>query len=296
MSQTGVVYLDGQFCSHADAKISVFDHGLLYGDGVFEGIRVYGGKIFKLRSHLVRLYQSARYIDLAVQHDMERLEQIVRQTVERSGMRDSYIRLVLTRGVGPLGVNPKQCKVSSTIVIVDKLAVYPEEKYHQGLTLITSSVRQKNPATLSPRAKTLNYLPNMMAKLEALRSNADEALLLNDNGHVTECVGENLFAVVRDTDGTTRIVTPSVSNGILEGITRRAIVGLGRQLGHPVEETDITLFELYAADEIFLTGTGAEIVPVVQLDGRPVGSGRPGPITGRFLAAYRELTASGLED
>jgi len=293
---SGVAYIDGQFCSHADAKISVFDHGLLYGDGVFEGIRVYSGRIFKLRSHLVRLFQSARFIDLSIRQSLEEIETITRETVKRSGMADAYIRLVVTRGVGPLGVNPKQCVSPSVIVIVDKLAVYAAEKYETGITLITSSVRQKNPSVLSSRAKTLNYLPNMMAKLEALRSGADEALLLNDQGFVSECVGENVFAVCRTPSGKTRVLTPDVSCGILEGVTRNTIIDLAAQHGIEIQATQLTLFDLYTADEIFLTGTGAEIVPVVNIDGRTVGSGRCGAITQKLLGAFRAYTATGPED
>ena len=293
---TGVVYIDGQYTSHAEAKISVFDHGLLYGDGVFEGIRVYSGRIFKLHSHLVRLVQSARFIDLNIRHTLEEIDAIVRETVRRSKMSDAYIRLVVTRGVGPLGVNPKQCELASLIVIVDKLAVYPEEKVNAGITLMTSSVRQKNPATLSSRAKTLNYLPNMMAKLEALRSQADEALLLNDQGHVSECVGENIFAVTQSPTGQIHIRTPDVSCGILEGITRNTILELAAQQQITIEQCNLTLFDLYTAEEIFLTGTGAEIVPVISLDGRTVGNGRPGPVTKRLLKTFHDYTATGPED
>lgn len=293
---SGIVYIDGQFSSHAEAKISVFDHGLLYGDGVFEGIRVYSGKIFKLKSHLVRLFQSARFIDLNIRRSLEEVESAIRETVRRCQMSDAYIRAVVTRGIGPLGVNPKQCESASLIVIVDKLAVFPEEKYASGITLITSSVRQKSAATLSSRAKTLNYLPNMMAKLEALRSGADEALLLNDQGFVTECVGENVFAVTRSMSGGQRVLTPDVSCGILEGVTRNAIIELASQNGISIEQTNMTLFDLYNAEEIFLTGTGAEIVPVASIDGRKVGSGRPGPITGQLLKSFRSYASSGLED
>ena len=293
---SGVVYIDGQYSSHAEAKISVFDHGLLYGDGVFEGIRVYSSRIFKLKSHLVRLYQSARFIDLNIRRSLEEVDGIVRETVRRSGMADAYIRLVVTRGVGPLGVNPKQCESASLIVIVDKLAVYPEEKVNAGITLMTSSVRQKNPATLSSRAKTLNYLPNMMAKLEALRSGADEALLLNDQGFVSECVGENVFAVNTSPAGEVHIRTPDVSCGILEGVTRNTIIELAAKQKIAISQTNMTLFDLYTADEIFLTGTGAEIVPVISLDGRTVGSGRPGAVTMQLLKAFRAFTATGAED
>ncbi len=293
---SGVAYIDGQFSSHADAKINVFDHGLLYGDGVFEGIRVYNGRIFKLKSHLVRLYQSARFIDLNIRRTFEEVDQVVRETVRRSQMKDAYIRLVVTRGVGPLGVNPKQCEHASLIVIVDKLAVYPEEKYQTGITLMTSSVRQKNPATLSSRAKTLNYLPNMMAKLEALRSGADEALLLNDQGFVSECVGENVFAVTHSPTGQVRVMTPDVSSGILEGVTRNVILDLAAEQGIAIHQGNVTLFDLYTADEIFLTGTGAEIVPVISLDGRTVGSGKPGNVTRQLLKAFRDYTATGAED
>jgi len=296
MNESGLVYIDGQICSPAEAKISVFDHGMLYGDGVFEGIRVYRGKIFKLRSHLIRLFESARYIDVVCNFDLDSLSGLLRDLVKRTGLADAYIRLVITRGVGPLGVNPKQCPKSSTIVIVDRLAVYPAEKYDHGISLITSSVRQKNAASLSPRAKTLNYLPNMLAKLEAIRSKADEALLLNDAGEVTECVGENIFAVSHDSKGAVQIATPSTSCGILKGITRGVVVDLCKPLGFAVETKKLTLFELYSADEIFLTGTGAEIVPVVSIDGRPGGSGRAGDITKRLFTEFRRLTQEGPED
>ncbi len=296
MNESGLVYIDGQIVSPGEAKISVFDHGLLYGDGVFEGIRVYRGRIFKLRSHLVRLFESARYIDVACNFDLDSLAAILRDVVKKSGLADAYIRLVITRGVGPLGVNPKQCPKSSTIVIVDRLAVYPVEKYDKGLSLITSSVRQKNAASLSPRAKTLNYLPNMMAKLEALRASADEALLLNDAGEVTECVGENVFVVSHDDKGSVQIATPCTASGILQGITRGVVMNLCGKLGIAVEAKRLSLFELYSADEIFLTGTGAEIISVVTIDGRPVGNGRPGDVTKRLLGEFRRVTQEGLED
>lgn len=293
---SGVVYIDGQYSSHAEAKINVFDHGLLYGDGVFEGIRVYSGRIFKLKSHLVRLFQSARFIDLNIRRSFEEVESAIRETVKRSQMADAYIRAVVTRGVGPLGINPKQCESPSLIVIVDKLAVYPEEKYATGITVMTSSVRQKSSSTLSSRAKTLNYLPNMMAKLEALRSDADEALLLNDQGYVTECAAENIFAVTRSLSGVQRVLTPHVSCGILEGVTRNTIIELASQQGISIEQTNMTLFEIYNSEEIFLTGTGAEIVPVVSIDGRKVGTGRPGPMTSQLLKSFRNYAASGAED
>ncbi len=293
---SGVVYIDGQYTSHADAKINVFDHGLLYGDGVFEGIRVYNGKVFKLKSHLIRLYQSARFIDLQIRESLQEIDAIVRETVRRSELPDSYIRLVVTRGVGPLGVNPKQCTNPSLIVIIDKLAVYPEEKYQTGITLMTSSVRQKNAATFSTRAKTLNYLPNMMAKLEALRSGADEALLLNDQGFVSECVAENVFTVSHTFNGEMRVMTPDVSCGILEGVTRNTVIQLAHENGIEIRQGNLTLFDLYTADEIFLTGTGAEIVPVISLDGRKVGNGRPGPVTHKLLKAFRAYTTTGAED
>ncbi len=280
---SGCVYIDGQYSSHADAKISVFDHGLLYGDGIFEGIRVYNHRIFKLKSHLVRLFQSARFIDLNIRRSFEEVDAITRETVKRSGMADAYIRLVVTRGVGPLGVNPKQCESASLIVIVDKLAVYPEEKYETGITLMTSSVRQKNPATLSSRAKTLNYLPNMMAKLEALRSGgADEALLLNDQGFVSECVGENVFAVTHSPTGEVHVQTPDVSCGILEGVTRNTIMSLATQHGIHIREGNMTLFDLYTADEIFLTGTGAEIVQSLAWTVAPSAPASPAPSPSSF--------------
>ena len=294
MADSPQVWIDGKFVDKAAAAISVFDHGLLYGDGVFEGIRVYSGRILKLRTHLERLYESARSIYLDIRHTMPEMERIVREAIAHNKIGDGYIRLVVTRGVGPLGVNPLQCPESSTIVITDNLAVYPATHYEQGISLATASTLQKHPMSLNPRVKSLNYLPNMMAKLEAIRAGADEALLMNSLGHVTECVGENIFAV-HEADGDL-ITTPPVEAGILLGVTRGMVMEIAARLGYRVREANLTRHDLFAAKEIFLTGTGAEIVPVNRYDGHQISGGKPGPVTRRLTEAYRAMLTEAPED
>jgi branched-chain amino acid aminotransferase len=295
MAATSQVWIDGKFVDKASAAISVFDHGLLYGDGVFEGIRVYSGRILKLRSHLVRLFESAHSIYLNIGHSIDEVERIVREAVTHNKIGDGYIRLIVTRGVGPLGVNPLQCPKSSMIVITDSLAVYPASHYDEGISLATASTLQKHPMSLNPRVKSLNYLPNMMAKLEAIRAGADEALLLNSLGHVTECVGENVFAVHR-VEGRAVITTPPVEAGILLGVTRGVVINMARGMGYEVREANLTRHDLFAADEIFLTGTGAEIVPVNKYDGHPVSGGTPGAVTRKLTEAYRGMLKEAPED
>jgi branched-chain amino acid aminotransferase len=295
MAQSGQVWIDGKFLDKANASVSVFDHGLLYGDGVFEGIRVYSGRILKLGSHLQRLFQSAHSIYLNIGHSIEEVERVVRASVAHNKIADGYIRLIVTRGVGPLGVNPLQCPKASLIVITDHLAVYPAAHYEQGISLATASTLQKHPMSLNPRVKSLNYLPNMMAKLEAIRAGADEAVLLNSLGFITECVGENIFVVNR-VDGKDVITTPPVEAGILLGVTRGMVMGMATDLGQEVREANLTRHDLFAADEIFLTGTGAEIVPVNKYDGHQVSGGKPGPCTRKLMAAYREALKSAPED
>ncbi len=295
MAQPGQVWIDGKFVDKSQASVSVFDHGLLYGDGVFEGIRVYSGRILKLRSHLERLFQSAHSIFLNVGHSLDDVDRIVRAAVAHNGIVDGYIRLIATRGVGPLGVNPLQCPASSLIVITDSLAVYPAAHYEQGISLATATTLQKHPMSLNPRVKSLNYLPNMMAKLEAIRAGADEAVLLNSLGFVTECVGENIFTVNRVGEKDV-ITTPPVEAGILLGVTRGVVMTLAADLGYSVREANMTRHDLFAADEIFLTGTGAEIVPVNSYDGQVVSGGKPGPCTRRLMEAYRGLLKDAPED
>lgn len=295
MAATSQVWIDGKFVDKASAAVSVFDHGLLYGDGVFEGIRVYSGRILKLRTHLVRLFESAHSIYLNIGHSIDEVERIVREAVTHNKIGDGYIRLIVTRGVGPLGVNPLQCPKSSMIVITDSLAVYPAAHYDEGISLATASTLQKHPMSLNPRVKSLNYLPNMMAKLEAIRAGADEALLLNSLGNVTECVGENIFAVHR-VEGREVITTPPVEAGILVGVTRGIVINMASGMGYQVREANLTRHDLFVAEEIFLTGTGAEIVPVNKYDGHAVSGGKPGPVTRKLTAAYRNMLNDAPED
>jgi branched-chain amino acid aminotransferase len=290
-----VIWMDGAFVEKDQAKISVYDHGLLYGDGVFEGIRIYSGRILKLRSHLVRLFESARSIQLEVGYTLAEIDAAVRATAARNKFSDGYVRLVVTRGVGPLGVNPLQCPKAGVFVIVDKIEVYPPEKYTDGINLVTAATAQKHPASCSPRVKSLNYLPNMMAKLEALQAGADEALMLNHLGFVAECVGENIFAV-KERNGSRMLQTPPVHAGILEGVTRSIVIDLAQKAGLDVSLEDMTRHDLYVADEVFVCGTGAEVVPVVKIDGRRIGDGKPGATTKQLLSEYRKLTESAPED
>jgi branched-chain amino acid aminotransferase len=289
------VWIDGAFVDKAQAAISVFDHGLLYGDGVFEGIRVYSGRILKLGSHLKRLFESAHSIYLDIGHSLADVDRIVRATVSHNGIQNGYIRLIVTRGVGPLGVNPLQCAKASMIVITDSLAVYPAAHYEDGISLATASTLQKHPMSLNPRVKSLNYLPNMMAKLEAIRAGADEALLLNSLGFVTECVGENIFAVHRR-QGRDIVTTPPVEAGILQGVTRDIVLEMAAKLGYAVQESNLTRHDLFIADEIFLTGTGAEIVPVNRYDGHVISGGKRGPCTTKLMEAYRTMLKNAPED
>lgn len=290
-----LVWIDGEYYPKEEAKINVFDHGLLYGDGVFEGIRIYGHRIMKLRSHLERLFESARSISLDIGYTIDEVDRLVRETVKKNELADGYIRLIITRGVGSLGVNPFQCPKSSMIIIAGGIAVYPPEHYEKGITLMTATTMQKHPSMLNPRVKSLNYLPNMMAKMEALRADIDEAVLLNLNGHITECVGENIFAVRKCKDNYV-LTTPPEEAGILLGVTRGVAMELAEELGFVVQEKNLTRHDLAIADEIFLTGTGAEIVPVRQYDGLEISGGLPGPCTKKMMERYRELLKEAPED
>ncbi|HZS17321.1 MAG TPA: branched-chain-amino-acid transaminase [Candidatus Udaeobacter sp.] len=279
------IYIDGKFYSEANAKVSVFDHGLLYGDGIFEGIRFYNGRVFRLEEHLLRLWDSARSICLEIPMTMQEMTDAVLETIRQNRLHDGYIRLVVTRGIGNLGLNPMQCKCPSVIIIAATIALYHEDFYRKGLTIVTCATRRTNPAALNPAVKSLNYLNNVMARVEANLAGADEALMLNDEGNVAECTADNVFVVKHG-----QIFTPPVTAGALRGITRAVVFEIAAELGVKVRETNITRHDVFVADECFLTGTAAEIVPVVKADGRSIGTGKPGPITGRIIARFRQVT------
>ena len=268
------VYINGKFVPSDEATVSVFDHGLLYGDGVFEGLRSYSGKVFRLEQHVCRLYESAEAISLEIPLSQANMCKAINLSVQTNGIDDGYIRAVVTRGAGTLGLDPNRCSNPQVIIIADAIALYPEELYEKGLEIITSSFIRNHPAALSPRIKSLNYLNNILAKIEGLQAGCIEALMLNHKGEVAECTGDNLF-VVRD--GLLR--TPPLDAGILGGITREAVIELARETGIEVLEATLSQNDVYAADECFLTGTAAEVIPVVKVDDRSIGTGKPGPIT-----------------
>ena len=275
------IYLDGQFVDSSEAKVSVFDHGLLYGDGVFEGIRLYGGNVFRLQEHLERLEYSAKAILLKLPLSRQEMSDALCETCRRNGLKDGYIRLVVTRGVGDLGLSPWLCPKPTIFIIADKIALYPPEHYTQGLAIVTVPTRRMNTSALSPAIKSLNYLNNILAKIEARQFGALEAIMLNDQGLVAECTGDNVFIVHKG-----RLITPNVQQGALKGVTRDTIIDLAKEIGVPVEEHDLTRYDLWNADECFLTGTAAEVIPVVKLDGREIGTGKPGPVFAKMLAAF----------
>lgn len=279
------IYLDGKFVPEADAKVSVFDHGLLYGDGVFEGIRFYNGRVFRLEEHLERLWDSARSICLEIPIGRGEMTEALLETIRQNGLNEGYIRLVVTRGVGNLGLNPMQCKRPSIIIIATTIALYPKEVCEKGLTVVTCATRRTSPAALNPAVKSLNYLNNIMARIEANLAGADEALMLNESGNVAECTADNVFIIKRG-----NIFTPPISAGALRGITRSVVFDIAAELGLKITETDITRHDVFIADECFLTGTAAEVIPVVKADGRPIGTGKPGSITTRMIGRFRELT------
>lgn len=279
------IYLDGKFVPEADAKVSVFDHGLLYGDGIFEGIRFYNGRVFRLEEHLERLWDSARSICLEIPIGRGEMTEALLETIRQNGLREGYIRLVVTRGVGNLGLNPMQCKRPSIIIIATTIALYSKEVCETGLTVVTCATRRTSPAALNPAVKSLNYLNNVMARIEANLAGADEALMLNEAGNVAECTADNVFIIKRG-----QIFTPPIAAGALRGITRSVVFDIAAELGLKVTETDITRHDVFVADECFLTGTAAEVIPVVKADGRMIGSGKPGSITTRMIGRFRELT------
>jgi len=268
------IWLDGKLVDEADAKISVFDHGLLYGDGVFEGIRVYNGKIFELEAHINRLFESAKAIRLTVPLSKKELIRAVKKTAEANDVMGGYIRLVVTRGVGTLGLNPFVCENSRVFIIADNIQLYPEEFYEKGMKVISATTIRNHPLALPPQVKSLNYLNNILAKIEALDNNVAEAIMYNHEGYVAEATGDNIFMAKNGV-----IYTPPVEAGALEGITRAVVIRLAKQENLPVIEKNLTRFDLYVCDEFFLTGTAAEVIGVVEIDGRVIGDGKPGPYT-----------------
>ncbi len=279
------VYLNGKFVERSKAVISVFDHGLLYGDGVFEGIRSYSGLIFKLREHVDRLFESAQTVMLTIPLGREAILNVVRQSLRINRLRDAYIRLVVTRGEGDLGLDPRKCKRPTLFVIADKIQLYPQRLYDRGLELITVATQRNVPEALNPQIKSLNYLNNILAKIEAINAGFEEAIMLSPSGYVTECTGENIFVVKGR-----QLLTPPPYIGVLRGITRKAVMDLGKAQKLDVREEILTRHDLFNADEVFLTGTAAEIVPVVTVDGRRIGSGTPGPVTRSLQRDFRNLT------
>src|SRR3954468_22477687 len=279
------IYLDGKFVPESEAKVSVFDHGLLYGDGIFEGIRFYNGRVFRLEQHHDRLWDSARSICLEIPVSRAEMTEALLETIRRNDLREGYIRQIVTRGVGNLGLNPTQCKRPSVIIIATTIALYPKEVCEKGLTVITCATRRTGAAALNPAVKSLNYLNNVMARIEANLAGADEALMLNENGNVAECTADNVFIIKKG-----QIFTPPISAGALRGITRSVAFELAAEMGLRITETDITRHDVFIADECFLTGTAAELIPVIKADGRVIGNGTPGPIATRMIARFREVT------
>jgi branched-chain amino acid aminotransferase len=279
-----MIYIDGKYFQRAEAKISVFDHGLLYGDGVFEGIRIYNGRIFKLGEHIDRLYRSAKAIFLDIPTTKEEMSSLVSETVRKNGKDNGYIRLIVTRGEGSLGIDPSTCRRASIIVIVDDIRLYPDEYYQKGIAIITASSRRMPSDSLDPRVKSLNYLNNIMAKLEAKMAGCLEAVMLNKEGYVTECTGDNICIVKGGA-----LLTPPPFHGALDGITMKTVLEASGSLGIISQQTVLTRYDLYNADECFMTGTGAEIIPVIKIDGRQIGDGSPGVITQKLIKTYREM-------
>lgn len=282
-----MVYIDGQYYPKEEAKISVFDHGLLYGDGLFEGIRAYNGRVFALDEHLDRMYDCAKAILLEIPLTKAEMKDVVLETCRKNALRDAYIRLVVTRGYGDLGLDPRKCPKASVICIVDKIKLYPEEMYREGLTVITVATRRNTPEGVNPRIKSLNYLNNILGKIEANLAGVGEAIMLNNDGYVAECTGDNIFIAK---DGL--VLTPPSYLGALHGITRATIMKLMAEQGYVVREQPFTRFEVYTADEVFLTGTAAEVIPVVKVDGRQIGDGKPGKLARQVIDLYRAFVNS----
>ncbi len=281
------IYLDGQLVEREQAKVSVYDHGLLYGDGVFEGIRCYNGTVFQMDAHVNRLYDSAKAIRLEIPIARDAMKKAIVDTLAANSLKDAYIRLLVTRGEGSLGLSPKNCK-PSIVIITDKITLYPPELYEKGLEVITCTTMRNHPNALSPRIKSLNYLNNILAKIEALDAGVLEAIMLNHLGFVAECTGDNIF-IIRDG----KMITPPKESGILEGVTRDVVMKLAREQGIGVTEENLTRYDLYTADECFLTGTAAEVIPVTKIDGRSIGDEKVGPVTKKLMAAFHEFVRRG---
>jgi branched-chain amino acid aminotransferase len=279
------VWINGRLYDKDDAKISVYDHGLLYGDGVFEGLRSYSGRVFRLEEHLDRLWASARAICLEILMAKSDLAKAVNDTLAANGIQDGYIRLVVTRGAGSLGLDPNRCSHPQVIIITDFIALYPKELYENGMEIVTASTIRNHPQALSARIKSLNYLNNILAKIEGLQAGCQEALMLNHLGHVAECTADNIFLVRAG-----QVYTPPIDAGILEGITRDAVIELAREAKLGMHEITLTRHDVYTAEEVFLTGSGAEIIPVIKVDNRTIGDGKPGPITKELTRRFHELT------
>ena len=280
-----IIYLNGSFVPEEDAKVSVFDHGFLYGDGIFEGIRAYHGRVFKLDEHLKRLYESAKSIQLKIGISKEEMQEVVLESLRRNNLNDAYIRLVVSRGKGDLGLDPNKCPKASIICIAAQIKLFEQSMYDQGLEVATVAIRRNNPDSLNPRIKSLNYLNNIMAKLESIQAGVIEAIMLTQDGYVAEGTADNIFMVRNNV-----LMTPPLSAGILEGVTRNSVIDLARELGMNVKEELFTRHDLYTADECFLTGTAAELIPVIKVDGRVIGDGVPGPAFKQLLEAFRALT------
>jgi len=280
-----LIYLNGKLVKKEDAKVSVFDHGLLYGDGVFEGIRSYDRLVFKLHEHMDRLYASAQGISLTIPMEKKEMEKAIMDTLKANALRDAYIRAVVTRGDGDLGLDPRNCRRATVFIIADKIALYPTDLYRKGLKIVTVPTRRNIPESLNPQIKSLNYLNNILGKIEAINAGVPEAIMLDQSGFVTECTGDNIFMIKDDL-----LLTPPVSVGVLNGITRQAVLALGEKAGFRAQERMLTRFDLFTSDEVFLTGTAAEIIPVVMIDGRSIGTGRVGTRTLALTEDFRKLT------
>lgn len=284
MSQQQWIYLNGEFLTKENAKISVYDHGFLYGDGIFEGIRIYNGNIFKCKEHLDRLYDSAKSISLEIPLTYDEMQEALVETIRRNGLRDGYIRLVVSRGPGNLGLDPRRCERANVVIIVEQLVLYPEEAYKNGLVIVSVSTRRNLPDALNPKIKSLNYLNNILAKIQSNLVGAGEALMLNSQGYVVECTGDNIFIIKNGV-----IYTPPTYLGALEGITRNTIIEIARKEGYTVKEEPFSLHDVYVADEVFLTGTAAECIAVREVDSRIIGEGKAGPITTHLLEEFRKI-------
>jgi branched-chain amino acid aminotransferase len=282
-----MIFLSGKFVKKEEAVVSVYDHGFLYGDGVFEGIRVYSGNVFRLENHLKRLYESAHSIMLTIPYTLEEMTQIIVETIRKNELRSAYIRVVVSRGPGNLGLDPSSCSMPRVIVIAEELSLYPKELYERGLKVGSVATRRNRPDVLSPQIKSLNYLNNILVKLEANQAGVDEALMLNDQGYVTEGSADNIFIIKNGV-----IYTPPVYLGALEGITRNAIIELARKNGYEVKEQPFTRHDVYIADEVFLTGTAVEVIAVNEVDTRQIKDGKPGPITNQLLSEFRKLVTT----